>query len=70
MTEQLSAIDRYRAQWKPDQAKIAEYKALYEKAVSEGNWQHVILYFDALSRELRPPRHLPIKRLETTDDSS
>lgn len=67
MSEEMSAIDRYRAQWRPDEAKIAEYKSLYHKALREGNWSHMILYFDALSNAMRPPRNLPIKRLDVVE---
>jgi len=66
MAEEISAIDSYRAQWKPNEAKIAEYKALYEKAKRDGDWVMMPVYFQAWSDANRPPRHLPIKRLDQT----
>ena len=63
----LSAIERYRAAWKPDEAKIAEYKAGYEKAVREGDYVRMNVYWGAWHDAMRPPRHLPIKNWERAE---
>jgi len=68
MSEQLSAIERYRAQWKPNETRIADLHARYKFAVDAGAYLAAMAIWDALWREMRPPRHLPIKYLDIIDD--
>ena len=64
MSEEMSAIDRYRAQWKPNEAVIALLEMILKKAEQEGDLGQQIWAHNRLWEEMRPPRHLPIKRLD------
>ena len=69
MSEQLSAIDRYRAQWKPNEKRIAELRADLKRAIDSGAILAAMAIEEMLWVEMMPPRHLPIKNLEKTDAS-
>lgn len=61
MTDQLSAIDRYRAQWKPNLARIAELDMALAYAKLAGDIPAMREIHEMLRIEMTPPRHLPIK---------
>lgn len=67
MSEEMSAIDRYRAEWKPNYKLIEELRALYRNAELLGDRHAMAQYSTAFWAEMRPPRNLPIKRLDVVE---
>lgn len=65
--QELSPIERYRANWKPDKKLIAKYKAAYRKAVRDNDYVRMGIYSMALRDAQRPPSNLPIKNLTVTE---
>lgn len=65
MNEELSPIEHYRAQWKPNKKRIAALKAAIRRAECAGLWLRRTVLYELLFSEMRPPRHLPIKNLDT-----
>lgn len=63
----MSAIERYRAQWKPDKGTITILEALLKKAEEEDDLAGQMWAHNRLCEARRPPRNLPIKRLDVVE---
>lgn len=67
MSEEMSAIDRYRAAWKPNEATIALLETLLKKAEEEDDLATQIYAHNALWEANLPPRNLPIKNWDKVE---
>lgn len=66
MVDQLSPIERYRVQWKPNKKRVAAIKAAMRRAVKSRDALRYIALTDVLIAEMTPPSHLPIRNLTVT----
>ena len=60
---ELSPVEIYRDSWVPNKATIAKLRRAIAKAQDKRQYVKATALTELMLAEMRPPQHLPIKRL-------